>query len=289
MLPEHNRAEDNFILSKDLPVECGVNRVLIRSTEQAGTITLTAEADGLPTRTITLQTESTDAAGGLSTYMPSRLLESRLDRGETPATPSYQDELITVDITGATSPMGDTALVKTYDDNEYTSWINDGDMSTAEITYTLERAAAIKDIAVKLTDFKSRTYPLEVYAGSQQVWKGWTVPSLGYAHLVIDTPQTADTYRIRMFAQRKTFSPQHSGVSQVKSATAAKATLGIIEIDFMEAAPKEHSSTNTEDIETTANPGSNEESDCVRKFIRDGQLYILRSGKIYTVMGIVVH
>ena len=243
VLPEHNRAEDNFILSKDLPVECGVNRVLIRSTEQAGTITLTAETKGLKKQTITLHTQPTDAKGGLSTYIPSQLLSGDLRRGETPATPSYQDELITVDITGATSPMGDTALVKTYDDNEYSMWQNDGKLETAEITYTLAHPAAIKEIAMKVSGWKNRSYPLEVYAGEQLVWKGWTVPSLGYAHLVIDAPQKADTYRIRMFAQARKIDDSNKigelaggKANKLENGKAGKGTLGIIEIDFMEDA-----------------------------------------------------
>lgn len=40
--PETSTPFDNYIRSIDLPVECGVNRVLVRSTVNAGTITLTA-------------------------------------------------------------------------------------------------------------------------------------------------------------------------------------------------------------------------------------------------------
>src|SRR6185436_20713723 len=38
---------DNYILAKSLPVENGVNRVIIRSTTQAGTIALRATSGGL--------------------------------------------------------------------------------------------------------------------------------------------------------------------------------------------------------------------------------------------------
>src|SRR5690606_37234546 len=38
---------NNYILSKTLPVECGINRVLIRSTAQAGEISLKATSSGL--------------------------------------------------------------------------------------------------------------------------------------------------------------------------------------------------------------------------------------------------
>ena len=37
---------DNFILSKELPVECGINRVILRSQPHAGKIVLNAVSDG---------------------------------------------------------------------------------------------------------------------------------------------------------------------------------------------------------------------------------------------------
>src|SRR5438105_3686729 len=49
---------DNYILSNNLPVECGINRVLIRSTREAGKITLTAEGQGLQGASLTLSTAS---------------------------------------------------------------------------------------------------------------------------------------------------------------------------------------------------------------------------------------
>lgn len=38
---------ESYVLSQELPVECGVNRVLIRSTKKAGKIRLVASAEGL--------------------------------------------------------------------------------------------------------------------------------------------------------------------------------------------------------------------------------------------------
>src|SRR5262249_44812114 len=45
---------DNYILAKSLPVEGGINRVLIRSTTKAGRIDLKASADGLTAANISL-------------------------------------------------------------------------------------------------------------------------------------------------------------------------------------------------------------------------------------------
>lgn len=67
-------------------MECGINRALIRSTTQAGKITLTAKAEGLPSATITLETLPVKVSNGLSTYLPQMTLKGNLDKGKTPLT-----------------------------------------------------------------------------------------------------------------------------------------------------------------------------------------------------------
>ena len=42
---------DNYVGATSLPVECGVNRVLVRTTTKAGVIRLTAQAEGLTNST----------------------------------------------------------------------------------------------------------------------------------------------------------------------------------------------------------------------------------------------
>lgn len=54
-------------------------------------VTLTAQAKGLPSATLTLETVPVKVTGGLSSYLPQSTLKGRLDRGETPSTPSYKD------------------------------------------------------------------------------------------------------------------------------------------------------------------------------------------------------
>ena len=56
-------------------------------------------------------------------------------------------------------------------------------LSTAWITYKLERKAIISDICLKLTGWRLRSYPLEIYAGKKLIWSGETERSLGYIHL----------------------------------------------------------------------------------------------------------
>ena len=244
------KGDNNFILSEDLPVECGVNRIIVRSTTEAGKVTVTASADGLKKQSLSLTTVATANENGLSTYIPSRELQGSLVRGETPATPSYTDELIGIDIREAHSPANDSLTIATYDDNEYSYWENDGQLSTAEITYSLARPAAICDIALKLGDWKSRQYPLQVLAGDKLVWEGWTDGSLGYVHLVIDQPEKADTYTIRMVGQtRKIDLSNQVGelaggkTNQLEGGKTGKGTLKIIEIDLLERATKSSPST----------------------------------------------
>ena len=63
---------DNYILSRELPVEGGINRVSIRSTERPGAITLTARADGLPPAHLTIESHPEPQRNGLSTFDPAK-------------------------------------------------------------------------------------------------------------------------------------------------------------------------------------------------------------------------
>ncbi|MCD8309897.1 MAG: DUF4982 domain-containing protein [Prevotellaceae bacterium] len=188
---------DNCILSMDLPVECGVNRALLRSLDEAGTVRVTASAEGLQGDELTLTTTAIETVDGLSTYIPGDLLPGRLDRGETPLTPSYYDTKIDVPVLSAVAGANSEEAVKSFDDNELTEWKNDGQPGTAWITYTLARAARVDEVCLKLTGWRMRSYPLEVYAGDELVWSGETEKSLGYVHLPV-MPVLADKITIRL-------------------------------------------------------------------------------------------
>ena len=56
-----------------LNTECGINRVAIRSTLQAGDITLTASRPGLDSATITIKSNTVDIKDGLTAEMPQTL------------------------------------------------------------------------------------------------------------------------------------------------------------------------------------------------------------------------
>ncbi|WP_294546738.1 DUF4982 domain-containing protein [uncultured Bacteroides sp.] len=177
------QGKDNYILSTDLPVECGINRALIRSTTKAGKIVIEAKAEGLPAASLTLQTVPVEVKNGMSEYLPSLTLKGNLERGETPSTPSYKDSKREIPVLSAVAGANQEDVQFSYDDNEETAWGNDGQLNTAWITYTLSKEAQIDDICLKLGGFRRNSYPVEVYAGNTLIWEGKTPESLGYIHL----------------------------------------------------------------------------------------------------------
>ena len=236
------QGKNNHILDTNLPVECGINRALIRSTTAAGKVTLTAQAKGLPSASLTLETVPVKVTGGLSTYLPQATLKGRLDRGETPSTPSYKDSKKGVRIVSAKAGSNNNDAEKSYDDIELTEWKNDGKLSTAWITYTLERDAEIDDICIKLQGWRSRSYPLEVYAGNTLIWSGNTDKSLGYIHLDVEKPVRANTITIRLkgntsdkdaFGQIIEVEAKAANTMELEKSS-SKHQLRIIEVEFLE-------------------------------------------------------
>ena len=181
------KGEDNCILSRDLPVECGVNRALIRPTADKGTIRLTARAEGLGEVTMKLPIEKAKAA----TFRPLR--------GETPSTPSYRDVKWSVDVADVTAGCNQEAARNAVDDNEETEWKNDGRAQTAWVTYRFGKAERIDEINLKLTGWRRRSYPLEVVAADGTVvWQGETPMSLGYVTLPLTMARPSETLTIRL-------------------------------------------------------------------------------------------
>lgn len=191
------QGKDNYILSKELPVECGINRALIRSLTTAGTVSITAKADGLQSAQISISSQPVDVKNGISQYIAANELKPSLLRGETPLTPSYKEKKIDIAIASAVAGANNENVFNSYDDNELSEWKNDGRSSTAWITYTLKHSSRIDEICMKLTGWRMRSYPLEIYADKQLIWSGDTEKSLGYIHLKVK-PVLASTITIRL-------------------------------------------------------------------------------------------
>jgi hypothetical protein len=177
-----------------VPVECGVNRVLVRTTPNAGVIHLSAYAEGVKPAYIEVKSEEVKS----ERYMPQLTLKSYLERGETPLTPSYSEHAKGVNIVSAKAGYDSEHASFSFDDNELSEWKNDGRISTAWITYRLEKKAIVDDICMKLTGWRLRSYPLEVFAGKTLIWSGETERSLGYVHLKPTKRIKTDEITIRL-------------------------------------------------------------------------------------------
>lgn len=232
---------DNYVGSTLLPVECGVNRVLVRSTTNAGTIRLTASAEGMEPATIELSTSAVDAAS----YLPAMTLKGSLDRGETPLAPSYTEKVHGIEIKSAKAGYDSEKALLSCDDNELSEWRNDGRLSTAWITYKLAEKAVLSDICMKLTGWRLRSYPIEIYAGKQLIWSGETPRSLGYIHLTPTKSVKTNEITIRLKGAGKD-SDAFSGIVEVaepaageldlfkaKGGDAPKSELRIVEVEFL--------------------------------------------------------
>jgi len=230
------KGKDNHVLQDTLPVECGINRVMLRSIAKAGTVTLTAKAKGMADARITLTTQPVATEGGLSKYMPADGLPCILDRGETPASASYKQWRREVPILSAEAGSGNDAALS-YDTFENTAWESRNNKEEAWITYTLAEETQIDEICVKMKGFRATTYPIAVYAGDVKVWEGWTPKSLSYIHIPLKNAPKAATYTVRSIGSSTT-RDAFGAVQELDSRNNDKNVKGsyslkIIEIEFL--------------------------------------------------------
>lgn len=224
-------------------VECGVNRVLVRSTTNAGEIHLSACAEGLKPAYLVMDSRKVET----SEYsLTSHFLPLTSTKGETPLTPSYTEKAREIPIAGVKAGYDTEHASLSFDDNELSEWKNDGRLSTGWITYRLAKKAVIDDICLKLTGWRLRSYPLEVYAGKKLIWSGETERSLGYVHLTPNQRVKTDEVTIRLKGAGKD-KDAFGGVVELaepaageldlfkaKNGSETKSELRIVEIEFLE-------------------------------------------------------
>ena len=177
--------EDNFILSKTLPVEGGVNRVILRSVPTAGKITLLAEADGLKPAQIELTSQAVPVQDGLSTHMPAAALPSNLSRGPTPAGPSFHQTRFPIAVASVTAGSNADHAGLSQDDDDSTSWASEGPIENAWIEYVFAKPETPDQIDFKLADFRMLRYPLRITLDGTTVWEGVTPTNYGYFTAVL--------------------------------------------------------------------------------------------------------
>lgn len=231
---------NNHILARSLPLEGGVNRVLVRSATEAGKITLRATAEGLAPAALQIESKPVAVYGGLSTMLTGAALPSNLKRGPTPAGPSFKVSRISVPVVGveAASNPGDAAL--SFDDDETTLWASKPGSGAAAITYLLGTKTVLSEVSLKLSGWRERSYPLRILVDGEVVFEGATPKSLGYVTLPLK-PHSGSAVRIELTGAAdergaiKLAEVANQANSDTGANRTAKGALSIVEVDFYKA------------------------------------------------------
>ena len=235
------QGKDNYILSKSLPVENGVNRILIRSKTEAGKIILNASADNLKSASVEIVSQPVKVFDGLSLEMPFDGLPSYLARGATPLGESFTISRKPVMIASVNAGVNADKAANSFDDNEVTDWSNDGNLSTAWIEYNFPRPANINEVTLKLAGWRTQSYPIKITIDGKEVFKGVTQRSLGYVTITFK-PTTGKSLKIELTgnpSNRDAFGNivEIQGTPDPNSAAgknADKGTLSIVELEIYE-------------------------------------------------------
>lgn len=93
---------------------------------------------------------------------------------------------------------------QSFDTYENTDWTSSPQLDSAWVTYTLSEKTRIDDICLKMKNFRATSYPIEVYAGNQLVWRGVTPKAITFTHIPLVNAPVTDTYTIRLAAPSST-------------------------------------------------------------------------------------
>lgn len=196
------QGKDNYILSKELPLESGINCVLVRSAKTSGKVTLTASARDLKPASVSFESIPSPQQDGLTEYISGEHQPSYLDRGPTPKSASFKPTRQSVDIVAATAGSNEDKAILSYDDNELSEWTNNGNIRTGWVKYELERDAVISEIELKLTGWRMRSYPIIITIDDVEVYRGDTEKSLGYISIPV-TPTKGRFVKIQLIGQSR--------------------------------------------------------------------------------------
>jgi beta-galactosidase len=236
---------DNYVLSKILPVEGGINRVLIRSTTKSGSAILEAHSEGLKSATIQLNSRSFVSTNGLSPQFPSDGLPINLTRGPTPVAESFTMVRRPIAVTNISAGSNIQDAQKSVDDNETTNWTSDGKPDTAWIKFDFDKASQINQVVLKVVGWRTQSYPIRILVDEKAVFSGLTPRSLGYITLNIP-PTLGKSVRIELTGNatnRDAFGNivEIPGTPDTQSAAGkggGKSTLGIVEAEFYTSSVK---------------------------------------------------
>ncbi|HQU85961.1 MAG TPA: DUF4982 domain-containing protein [Pyrinomonadaceae bacterium] len=232
------QGEGNYILSKTLPVENGINRVLLRSTRKAGKFILKASADGLKSAEITFESKFFQSTNGLSKTIPSENLPVNLSRGATPLGESFKMSRNALEIVNVSAGANADKAQNSFDDNELSDWSSDGNAENAWIKYEFAKTEKINQVVLKLVGWRTNSYPIQILVDEKQVFLGTTPRSLGYVTLSFpETSGKSVTIKLNGEASNRdafgniieiTGTPDANSVAN----KGGKSILGIVEAEF---------------------------------------------------------
>jgi hypothetical protein len=239
-IAQDDHRPDNYVLSQSLPVQCGVNRVLVRSTTHAGRIALSADAEGLKSAAVEFDSRLIAGATSLTAALPETGLPSILDRVPVAAPPPIVSSRIALPIAAATARVNPENVAQSFDDDETTAWSGDDNPANSWIQYELESPATIDQVTLKLSNWRNRSYPLRITVDGQEAFVGESGRSLGYVTLQLN-PRTGKTIRIELTRpgdrDQDGFNLVEVGNAADPATQRARAGLSIVEAEFYTKSP----------------------------------------------------
>lgn len=230
----------NYVGSKSLPVECGVNRVLLRSEYmRSGEVLLQAHANGLLTDSVKWEIIPIEAKNDLFVKRSDENLPSNLDRGEGLDIPAPKIVRRSLEIEEATAGANEDNVLASFDDNELSDWANDGKLENAWVEYKLKEYSQIDELDIKVNNFRSRSYPVQVFVDGNLVFDGNTKTTLGYDCILLP-PTRGQRVKIQLKGSSKIAQEnKHSEIGGKKLddgvlRDAAEGTFSIIEFEAYE-------------------------------------------------------
>ncbi len=232
---------DNYILNRSLPVEGGVNRVLIRSLTNAGRITLKATAPDLKPAMIEIVSQPVNVVDGLSMELPDVGMTANLTRGPTPRAMRPVMSRKPIHIRSVSAGSNSEKATLSFDDDETTNWSSDGRIATAWIKYDLEQMATVSELTLKLGNWRTRSYPIRISIDDKIVFGGSTPQTLGYVTLLLP-PTTGRSLKIELTGPPIDVDSFSNIVgitgNKVEVEKSQNGTLSIVEIEIYEVGKK---------------------------------------------------
>jgi hypothetical protein len=229
---------DNYILAKSLPVENGVNRVIIRSQPRSGQIILQARAAGLKGATMVIVSLHDQVTDGLSLVMPDAGLTSYSLRGPTPPATELTLTRQPLRIVNVSAGANTEKANQSFDDNETTAWVSDGSLRNGWIKYAFARPAPVSEVTLKLANWRTRSYPIRIMVDDKVAYSGETPRSLGYVTLTFP-PVTGRSLKIELAGRPIDVDAfgqiiEVTGKKDTEAADKDRGTLSIVEIEIYE-------------------------------------------------------